>query len=96
MTHWKVPVRSKIPKARALIPVPADGRQIGTIVVSVTNAPFSVDNPEHVQAANSIEIRLVDRDLLPQYAHNGESRRDQPRRRLPARTTLLAEQRHPN
>ncbi|MFP2984959.1 Imm52 family immunity protein, partial [Burkholderia pseudomallei] len=39
----------------------------GTIIVSVTDAPFSVDNPEHVAIANRIEIRLVDQDLLPAY-----------------------------
>ena len=56
-------------EARALIPVKAhDGEQIGTIIVSVTDAVFSVDNSEHVEAANRIEIRLVDQDLLPAYA----------------------------
>ncbi|WP_335662484.1 hypothetical protein [Burkholderia pseudomallei] len=39
----------------------------GTIVVSITDAPFSLDNPEHVAIANRIEIRLVDQDLLPAY-----------------------------
>jgi hypothetical protein len=49
--------------------VPAAGReQTGTIIVSVTDAVFSVDNPEHVEVANRIEIRLVDLDLLPAYA----------------------------
>lgn len=59
----------QVPEARALIPVPDAGRnQTGTIIVSVTDAVFSVDNPEHVEIANRIEIRLVDQDLLPAYA----------------------------
>lgn len=59
----------QVPEARALIPVPEAGRkQTGTIVVSVTDAVFSVDNLEHVEIANRIEIRLVDLDLLPAYA----------------------------
>lgn len=59
----------QVPEARALIPVPEAGKkQIGTIIVSVTDAVFTVDNPEHVEAANRIEIRLVDQDLLPAYA----------------------------
>ena len=57
------------PETRALIPVPEAGRQqTGTIIVSVTDAVFSVDNPEHVEIANRIEVRLVDLDLLPRYA----------------------------
>lgn len=59
----------QIPEARALIKVrDVTGKQIGTIVVSVTDAVFSADNPEHVEIANRIEIRLVDLDLLPRYA----------------------------
>jgi hypothetical protein len=59
----------QIPEARALIPVPGPGKQqTGTIIVSVTDTVFSVDNPEHVEIANRIEIRLVDQDLLPAYA----------------------------
>ncbi|KAB0642603.1 immunity 52 family protein [Burkholderia latens] len=60
--------QQEVPEARALIPVSADGKQTGTIIVSITDAPFSLDNREHVEAANRIEIRLVDQDLLPQYA----------------------------
>jgi hypothetical protein len=59
----------QVPEARALIPVPEAGRkQTGTIIVSVTDAVFSVDNPEHVEIANRIEIRLADQDLLPRYS----------------------------
>lgn len=60
----------QVPEARALVAVMGkDGegreRQVGTIVVSVTDASFSDENPEHVKIANAIEIRLVDQDLLP-------------------------------
>jgi hypothetical protein len=63
----------QVPEARALVPVIGkDGKgnevQIGTIIVSVTDAPFSDENPEHVKIANAIEIRLVDQDLLPRYS----------------------------
>lgn len=65
----KVITTQQVPEAHALIPVPEAGRkQTGTIIVSVTDAMFSVDNPEHVEIANRIEIRLVDQDLLPRYA----------------------------
>ena len=62
----------QVPEARALVPVMAVGeqgkdQQIGTIIVSVTDEPFSDENPEHVKIANAIEIRLVDQDLLPRY-----------------------------
>lgn len=63
----------QVPEARALVPVmgkdeKGKDRQIGTIIVSVTDAPFSDENAEHVKIANAIEIRLVDQDLLPRYA----------------------------
>ncbi len=59
----------EVPEAHALIPVPEAGKkQIGTIVISVANAEFSVEDPQHVEIANRIEIRLVDQDLLPRYA----------------------------
>ncbi len=65
----KVIAVQQVPEARALIPVPEAGKkQTGTIIVSITDAVFSADNPEHVEAANRIEIRLVDQDLLPAYA----------------------------
>ncbi|MBU9168234.1 immunity 52 family protein [Burkholderia gladioli] len=58
----------QVPEARALIPIPSAGRkQTGTIIVSVVDEAFSADNPEHVEIANRIEIRLVDHDLLPTY-----------------------------
>ncbi|MFM0596548.1 MULTISPECIES: immunity 52 family protein [Paraburkholderia] len=60
----------QVPEARALIPVKTTGKQqAGTIIVSVTDAVFSVDNPEHIEIANRIEIRLVDQDLLPRYTN---------------------------
>ncbi|WP_433692094.1 immunity 52 family protein [Herbaspirillum seropedicae] len=63
----------QVPEARALVPVvgtDASGKdtQLGTIIVSVTDEPFSDENPEHVKVANAIEIRLVDQDLLPRFA----------------------------
>lgn len=63
----------EVPEAPALLPVmdkdeKGKEKQIGTIIVSVTDAPFSDENPEHVKIANAIEIRLVDQDLLPRYA----------------------------
>ncbi|PTB19679.1 LysR family transcriptional regulator [Trinickia symbiotica] len=65
----KVITVQQVPEARALIPVPEpDKKQVGTIIVSVADGVFSADNPEHVEVANRIEIRLVDQDLLPAYA----------------------------
>ena len=63
----------QVPEARALVPVMTkdekdNDKQIGTIIVSVTDVPFSDENPEHVKIANAIEIRLVDQDLLPPFA----------------------------
>jgi GTP-sensing pleiotropic transcriptional regulator CodY len=59
----------QVPEARALVPVMgADKKQLGTIIISVTDEPFSEENPEHVKIANAIEIRLVDQDLLPRYS----------------------------
>ncbi|PVY81807.1 immunity protein 52 of polymorphic toxin system [Cupriavidus alkaliphilus] len=58
----------QVPEARALIGVEDEGnQQMGTIVVSVTDGPFSGTDPEHVRSANAIEVRLVDQDLLPRY-----------------------------
>ena len=62
----------QVPEARALAPVmtrdeQGKDKQIGTIIVSVTDEPFSDENPEHVRIANAIEIRLVNQDLLPRY-----------------------------
>lgn len=59
----------QVPEAQALIPLPVGGKkQTGTIIVSVADEVFSLDNPRHVELANQIEIRLVDQDLLPRYA----------------------------
>jgi len=57
-----------VPEARALIPVMNDKKkQKGTIVVSVADEAFDVNNPSHVEIANSIEIRLVNQDMLPHF-----------------------------
>jgi hypothetical protein len=59
----------QVPEARALVPVVGeDKKQIGTIIVSITDEAFSESNLEHVKVANAIETRLVDQDLLPRYA----------------------------
>jgi len=62
----------QVPEAAALVPVSGKDEQgsdiqRGTIIVSVTDAPFSDANPEHIKIANAIEIRLVDQDLLPRF-----------------------------
>ena len=56
-----------VPEARALVPVMKDEKQLGTIVVSVTDAVFSAKNEEHVRAARAIETRLVSNDWLPTW-----------------------------
>lgn len=63
----------QVPEARALVPVmnkdeKGKDKQVGTIIVSLTDETFSDENPEHVKIANAIEIRLVDQDLLPRHA----------------------------
>ncbi|MGW8391620.1 immunity 52 family protein [Pseudoduganella sp. HUAS MS19] len=69
----KVLTAREVPEARALLPVMgtnAKGKQeqIGTIIVSVIDDVFSLEDPDHLNIANSIEVRLVDQDLLPNYA----------------------------
>lgn len=69
----RVLTMQQVPEARALVPVMSENEkdkqiQIGTIIVSVTDEPFSDENSEHVKIANAIEIRLVDQDLLPLYS----------------------------
>ncbi|MEX3808712.1 hypothetical protein AB3X96_00365 [Paraburkholderia sp. BR13439] len=59
--------QAQVPEARELMPVMRDGKQQGKIVVSVTDEVFDVHNREHVKAANDIEIRLADQDLLPRF-----------------------------
>lgn len=64
----KVLSAGQVPEARALVPVHgADKKQIGTIIVSVTDEPFSEQNPEHVKVANAIEVRLAGQDLPPRF-----------------------------
>lgn len=58
----------QVPEAEALIPLPAPGKkQTGTLIVSVANEVFSLDNPRHIEVANQIELRLVDQDLIERY-----------------------------
>ncbi|WCM21907.1 immunity 52 family protein [Paraburkholderia bryophila] len=64
----KIVTMQQVPEARALIPIPVGGKQqTGTIIVSVADTVFSIDDPEHIEIANRIEIRLVDQELLPRY-----------------------------
>ncbi|WP_186109235.1 Imm52 family immunity protein [Burkholderia gladioli] len=59
----------QIPEAQELIPVLSpDGEwRLGTIIVSVDDEPFSVDNEAHLMAAHDIEVRLISMDLLPRF-----------------------------
>lgn len=59
---------SDVPEARALIPVMKDKEQMGTIIVSITDGVFDYRNPEHLEIARSIEVRLVSNDWLPTWA----------------------------
>lgn len=56
--------QSEVPEAHAVVPV----KDLGTILVSATDAPFSEHNKEHVRISNSIEIRLANNDWLPKYS----------------------------
>lgn len=60
----------QVPEAQELIPVlSADGRRrLGTIIISIKDEPFSVDNEAHLVAAHDIEVRLISLDLLPLLA----------------------------
>ena len=57
--------REKLLEAAELVPVMEGKKQKGTIIVSVADNVFSIDNPDHVRIANTIEIQLADQDLLP-------------------------------
>ena len=92
----KVITISELPEAAQLVPVMEGDTQRGTIIVSVANEVFSVDNPEHVKIANSIEVRLADQDLLPRQSHEprgaaedeGKSLADSDPRLRPKRTRV--------
>lgn len=61
--------RAQVPEAAELLSVlNEDGQQRGTIIVSVAGDAFDDENPDHIQTANAIEIRLADQDLLPRYS----------------------------
>jgi hypothetical protein len=55
----------QLPEAAELVPGMEDGKQRGTIIVSVADEVFSVGNEDHVRIANAIEVRLADQELLP-------------------------------
>jgi Immunity protein 52 len=57
-----------VPEARALLPVMKDKKQLGTIIVSVTDGVFDYRNAEHLKIAQDIETRLVSQDMLPTWA----------------------------
>lgn len=57
---------SQVPEARALVPMNNREGEAGTLIVSTTDT-FDVDNAEHIQNANAIEVRLADQGLLPSY-----------------------------
>lgn len=43
------------------------GQLMGTIIISVADTIFDIDNPAHVRIAHDIEVRLTDQNLLPRY-----------------------------
>ncbi|WP_244130689.1 Imm52 family immunity protein [Burkholderia pyrrocinia] len=57
----------QVPEAQELIPVLSADRKnrLGTILVSIKDEVFSVDNEEHLTVAHNIEVRLISMDLLP-------------------------------
>lgn len=57
----------QVPEAHEVVPVMDGKERIGTILVTVTAEPFAAKNKEHVAAANALEVRLVDLDVLPLY-----------------------------
>lgn len=58
---------AQVPEAAAVVPVMSGDKQKGSIVVSVDDKVFSARDPQHVEIANAIEVRLADQDLLPRY-----------------------------
>ena len=64
----RVFTQAELPEARALIPVMKDKRQMGTIIVSVTDGVFDYRRPDHLEIARAIETRLVSHDWLPTWA----------------------------
>jgi hypothetical protein len=58
---------SQVPEARMVRHVKDVSGTLGTILVSEIEGSFDVSNRAHVKAANDVEIRLADQDLLPLY-----------------------------
>lgn len=57
-----------VPEAGELIPVEdSQGKSVGTIIVSIADAVFSVDNPAHLEIAHNIEARLISNGWLPRF-----------------------------
>jgi hypothetical protein len=66
MLYLPCPITAnELPEAAELVPVTHGDKQLGTLIVSVADRVFSVDEPEHIKIANSIEVRLADQDILP-------------------------------
>ncbi|MGH8782073.1 Imm52 family immunity protein [Paraburkholderia sp.] len=57
-----------VPEAGELVAVHgADGKQLGTIIISVADDVFSIDNPAHLEIAHNIEARLISNGWLPRF-----------------------------
>lgn len=58
----------QVPQAASLEVVnDGAGKQIGTIIVSVKDAKFSLSDAAHLEQAHRIEAQMVDRGLLPGF-----------------------------
>lgn len=64
----RVFTQAELPEAHALMPVLKNEMQVGTIILSVTDAVFSAKKDEHVRVLLAIETRLVRNDWLPTWA----------------------------
>jgi len=56
-----------IPEAAEVIPITIGNNNTGSLLVS-NKGSFNDSNQQHIDLARSIEIRLVDEELLPRYA----------------------------
>ncbi len=63
--------RDQIPEAAQAISRNDEQGRMGTLITSVNNV-FDIKKPDHVRAANDIEIRLTDLDLYPTGAQMEE------------------------
>jgi hypothetical protein len=56
-----------IPEAAEVMPITIGNKNTGSLLVS-NKGSFNDSNQQHIDLARSIEIRLVDEELLPRYA----------------------------